>query len=272
MKQSLTGRGGLPRKLSAILLSAAMLVAGLSFAADNSIYIDQTGDNATIAVTQDGTSNVVRGIQGVGSSNATPAKIIGDGNQVSVTQTGNSNTLSMGINRGAGTQGNNVTYSVTGNSAAGIINMNNANASGSSAGDNTVGITQAGNNASANLNLVGNSNAIGVITSGGANNAYTSTVAGDSNTQTISLTGGGGNGATVNQTDSGHTATITSVGATNSYTVNQSGGASGHTTALDFNGSSNTVNVTQQGTAADNIANIKSAGSSNSFTINQNAR
>ena len=40
------------------------LLAVLSIAtqaADNSIYIDQAGDNAVISVTQDGAGNVVRG-------------------------------------------------------------------------------------------------------------------------------------------------------------------------------------------------------------------
>ena len=97
MKQSITGAGSLSRKLTAILLSVAMLVTGVVLAADNSIYIDQTGDNATIAVTQDGTTNVVRGIQGVGSSNTSPAKIYGDGNDVSVSQVGNGNTLNLGV-------------------------------------------------------------------------------------------------------------------------------------------------------------------------------
>jgi hypothetical protein len=144
MKQGRTGASGLPRKLSAILLSVAMLIMGMASAADNSIYIDQTGDNAVIAVTQDGTGNIVRGIQGVGSSSTTPAKIYGDGNNVAVTQTGSSNILSLGINRGTGTgtTGNVVNYSVTGNSATGIINMNNANLG--TAASNSVGITQTG--------------------------------------------------------------------------------------------------------------------------------
>ena len=67
------------------------LLAVLSIAtqaADNSIYIDQAGDNAVISVTQDGAGNVVRGIQGVGTGNTTPARIQGDGNQVTVSQIG----------------------------------------------------------------------------------------------------------------------------------------------------------------------------------------
>ena len=128
MKQSITGAGSLSRKLTAILLSAAMLVTGVVLAADNSIYIDQTGDNATISVTQDGTSNVVRGVQGVGSSNTTPAKIYGDGNQVTVSQVGAANTLNLGVVRGSGTgtAGNTVNYSVTGNNSTGTLNLNNS--------------------------------------------------------------------------------------------------------------------------------------------------
>ena len=74
------------------------IISMFSYAADNSIYIDQAGDNAVISVTQDGAGNVVRGIQGTGTSNATPARIQGDGNQVTVTQIGSGNTLSMGVN------------------------------------------------------------------------------------------------------------------------------------------------------------------------------
>jgi hypothetical protein len=271
MKQSLTGNGGLSRKLSAILVSVAMLVTGVAFAADNSIYIDQTGDNATIAVTQDGTTNVVRGIQGTGSSNSTPAKIYGDGNQVTVNQVGAGNTLNLGVVRGSGTgtAGNTVNYSVTGNNAIGTLNLNNDGQG--TASNNTVGITQNGNGAKANLNLVGDGNSITVTTDGGANNEYKAGVTGNNNTQNVSVTGGG-NKVGITQEGDGHTTSIASVGATNSYTVTQTGGSSGHTTALDFNGSSNTATVTQVGTAADNIANIKSVGSGNAFTINQNAR
>ena len=83
-------------KKFAIAISLAF-AANVANAADNSIYIDQSGNNATVSVTQDGAGNVVRGIQGVGSSNTTPAKIYGDGNQVSVSQIGSGNTLSLGI-------------------------------------------------------------------------------------------------------------------------------------------------------------------------------
>ena len=71
--------------------------ASAAIAADNSIYIDQSGDNATVNVTQDGAGNVVRGIQGIGSSNTTPSTIYGDNNQITINQIGSGNTLSLGV-------------------------------------------------------------------------------------------------------------------------------------------------------------------------------
>ena len=44
---------------------AAILLLGIANyiqAADNKVYIDQIGDRSTIAITQDGTSNTVKGV------------------------------------------------------------------------------------------------------------------------------------------------------------------------------------------------------------------
>ena len=61
-------------KLTNFVMS--LLVAFNVVAADNSIYIDQSGNNATVNITQDGAGNVVQGIQGTGTSNTTPATIL----------------------------------------------------------------------------------------------------------------------------------------------------------------------------------------------------
>ena len=60
MKKRIKGGGGLSRKLLTILVLSAMTTSGM--AADNSIYIDQSGDNSTITMTQDGSGNKVKGI------------------------------------------------------------------------------------------------------------------------------------------------------------------------------------------------------------------
>ena len=81
------------RVITSIMFALSM---GVATAADNSIYIDQSGDTSTVSVTQDGAGNVVRGIQGVGTGNTTPAKIYGDGTLVSVSQIGSGSTLNLG--------------------------------------------------------------------------------------------------------------------------------------------------------------------------------
>ena len=77
----------------AVVLLASLFTGNTSFSADNSIYITQSGNNTTVTMTQDGAGNVVRGIQGVGTDNTTPANIFGNANAVTVNQVGTGNTL-----------------------------------------------------------------------------------------------------------------------------------------------------------------------------------
>jgi hypothetical protein len=264
------------KAIAAITLAFSMAFVG---AADNSIYIDQSGDNTQVSVTQDGAGNTVRGIQGVGTSNTTPAKIYGDGNQVTVSQIGTGNTLNFGIvtTVAAGVNNGNVySYTVTGNNSTATINSN-SNGQGTSA-SNRVTVNQSGNNSNTDINMLGSANQITATTSGGTYNSFVSKINGDNNTQTVNMSGGGSNTATLTQGDDAASTTnnkgyigITSVGASNSFNVLQTGGGTnGHSATLDFNGSSNTVGITQQGTSADSIVNLKSVGSTNTFTINTN--
>ena len=283
----------LAKKTLVSLLSLVMTIGNV-YAADNSIYIDQAGDNSTISITQDGAGNIVRGIQGVGTNNQTPARLYGTGTVVTIDQIGSGNTLSLGIQTttggtttlpgGSTATAPTVIYSVTGNSATAVINSNNTGTSLVN-DSNYISVTQTGNTANTNINVEGNNNAVVAVTAGGAGNSFVSTVVGDNNLQNIGMTGGGGNTATIKQgnagdatTNTGGVVNLVSVGATNTFAVTQTGGgANGHNTSIDLNGSGNTVGVTQAGTIGDNIANIKvgssGAGSNGStITINQNNR
>ena len=62
-------------KIIAVIL---MMMSSLAIGSDNSIYINQAGDNAVITMLQEGAGNRIRGIQGVGTGNTTPSKITGD--------------------------------------------------------------------------------------------------------------------------------------------------------------------------------------------------
>jgi hypothetical protein len=268
MKKSLTGPGGLPRKLSAILLSAVMLITGLTLAADNSIYIDQAGDNASITVNQDGSANVVRGLPGAGTSETTPASIQGDGNQVDISQIGSGNTVKLGVKTTTGQTVINYALTNSTNSSA-VIDVGTAQVPGNA---NTVNITQDGNAAIANVTSRGDGNTATINTSGGANNSATIGMIGDNITGSITTTLGAGNDISLDLQSPGGSATVTAGGSTNTVTVQQTGGGSGHQAVVELLGSGNTVGIQQQGAAGDNIANIKSAGSGNTFSINQNNR
>ena len=168
MVQSIKGAGSLSRKLTAILVLSAM--ATLGYAADNSIYINQSGDNSAITVTQDGAGNVMRGVQGTGSGNTTPATINGNSNTVTVDQVGTGNILNFGIataiaNGSPLQNGNTYLYTVNGNNNIGTIDSNN-NGSGQSA-SNFVSVTQTGNTNVADVNVLGTNNAITATTAGG---------------------------------------------------------------------------------------------------------
>ena len=64
------------RKLA--ILCFTMLGFVSSFAADNSIYIDQTGSNSTVTITQDGSGNKVGGLGSGGPSDTNRAKMYGN--------------------------------------------------------------------------------------------------------------------------------------------------------------------------------------------------
>jgi hypothetical protein len=275
MNRSLKGAGGLSRKLFTILILAAM--PGLGFAVDNSIYIDQSGDNATVTMTQDGANNQVKGVgtanynattksvQGTNGLKTDAAKIYGDSNNVTITQIGAGNTLSLGIDStvvsGVGV---NLTYNATGGTNTGLININ---ADGQGTAANTqVNISQANGGNTAMINLTGTGNTLNATQTGGAGILGIRANA-DSTTQTITTSGGTNNRVYTDLTGDKGTVNVTAVGASNTVTVTQSGGgANGHNAGIELTGSGNTVTTTQSG-SIDTTIGLKSVGSGNTFSI-----
>ena len=256
-------------KIFNLFMVMFLLISVNVFGADNSIYIDQSGDNSTIDITQTGAGNVVRGIQGVGTGNTTRAKIYGNSNAIDIRQIGATNTLNLGVNATIASPrayGIDLTYYVTGNSGSATINSNNAG-SGTS-GSNFIDIRQTGNSAGINLNILGSKNSFTAVTSGGSSNIITATISADDTTNNISMTGGGGNSLTQSITSNKATNNITTLGASNGITLTQSGvaGTNGHAFTLNLTGSSNTFDVTQSGTI-DTTVDVLSAGSGNTWNI-----
>lgn len=255
------------RSLTKIAFAVVALVMSVGvFAVDNSIYIDQTGDNATINISQDGAGNRVRGIQGVGTGNTTPAVINGDGMQIDVTQVGAGNTLNLGIQSttAAGSAPTSVSYNVSGGGNTGTINLN-ANNQGINA-SSTIDITQTNGNNITNVNVLGSNNTLTANQSGGSASLI-STVNANNTTQTINTSGGTDNRVTTNLTGDKGTVVVDMVGASNHANITQDGGSTGGQYAkLDVTGSNNTYTVNQSGTI-DTTVNIKTTGSGNTFGV-----
>jgi len=246
-----------------------LLLSFNAWAADNSIYIDQSGDNSTIDVIQTGAGNVIRGIQGVGTGNTTPAKMYGNNSVIDIQQIGSTNTLNLGLNVSTAVgraYGIDLTYYVTGNNGTATINSNNAG-SGTS-GSNFIDVRQTGNSASINLNVLGSKNDFTAVTSGGASNSITATINANETVSNISMTGGASNTFTGTLSSNKGQVNVTTVGASNGVTLSQTGtaGINGHEFTLNLTGSSNTFGVTQSGTI-DTTVNVLSSGSGNTWNI-----
>ena len=244
-----------------------MALSTWAAAADNSIYIDQAGDNATIAMLQEGAGNRIRGIQGLGTGNTTPSIIKGDAINLSVEQIGSGNVLNLGMDTSTanGASPTTVIYKVTGSNAVGTINLNNAG-TGTNA-STTLNIEQNGDGAIATVNILGAENSLTVDQAGGNNNKLVATINANNTSSIINQTAGGGNETTLNLTGDKGTVNLTTVGSLNVTSITQSGGGvSGHNATINLTGSSNNTTVLQQGTI-DTTVNIVGVGSGNTFNI-----
>ena len=268
MNKQITGGSGFSKTvLAAMLLS----ISATSWAVDNSIYIDQTGDYSTITMTQDGAGNRVKGIltNGTAGGNTDVSKLVGNSQTVIITQAGPNNILALGLNTTVGTNGKGIdlNYNVDTGGNTAYINSNN-NGQGTSAG-NTINIEQLGGNAVLMVDMLGNNNNLYVRSSGGGGNELHATINADNVTANVNQTLGGGNITTLNLTGNKGTVDIDTIGVTNVTAITQSGGGvSGQYAKLDINGSGNTTTVSQSG-VNDNISDIKIIGSGNANTVTQ---
>ena len=255
-------------KLLAMTLMT-LFVTHTAHAVDNTIYIEQVGGNATITVTQDGAGNRVRGIQGVGTGNTTPANLTGNAITVNIEQIGATNVLNLGVNTttGAGLAPTYINYEVAGNNNTGTINLNN-NGLGVNATTN-LDITQQGGGNTATINILGTNNALTAVQTGGTA-TLTATINATDTVTTINTAGGTNNIVTLNMTGNEGLVGITTVGATNTHTITQTGGgANGHQTILDVLGTGNTFTIAQTG-AMDTVVNIGTTGNNNVYNITTN--
>jgi len=282
MDKSIKGAGGLSRKLLTILVLSAMTTLG--HAADNSIYIDQSGDYANVTINQDGAGNQVKGLTGAVSTNTStdPALIRGDGVNVNINQTGSNNKLGLGIDATMGTSKSvDLTYSTV--NSGNISGSNNLatfqlGTSSARASDTIVSVTQLNGNNVANVSMTGSDNQLTATQSGGGATLI-STVAASGTRQDITTAGGTGNSVTTNLTGDNGNVYVNVMGATNTISIAQSdtGGSTGHQAWMDINGTGNNISLAQSGSAQANVFNLKlgSAGTpsnTNTYNITQTSR
>jgi len=266
---SLKGAGKLSRKLLTILVVAAMPTLG--YAVDNSIFIDQSGSNAVVNITQDGAGNTVKGIvnNAPGIRGIDSAVLKGDSLMINIDQVGSGNTLSLGVDSSAmnGYRNPTVNLSTTANNTTALINMKGGQS-------NLIDVTQTGNTSSVDARIIDSSRSNITINSAGTGDQITSLISGSGDTITnITLVNTGGSNIVTTSTQGGSATTVIGADGTgNTFNVDQNG--SGNTASIKgyapgslLTGNDNNINIVQNGNG--NNANVGVAGSSNMLAINQ---
>lgn len=219
--------------------------AALAIATTNRIFIDQSGDNPNVNMTQDGTGNKA-------GSGGRPVYLRGIDQIIVTRQIGVNNDISLeAVNDTTGTgKGVNVTIQQIGDS-------NRVDAACGYGTASTGGTALTGCNAAdINWKFTGDSNDL-QFRGTGADLKSAVDVTGNSNLFRIDAIG------------DKHSQTIKVVGDTNTFDINQrSTGAAGSSIWVDVTGTSNTFTLSQTGTI-DNVVNIKSVSNSGMFNITQ---
>ena len=207
-----------------------------AIATTNKVYIDQSGQNVNINIEQTGTGNIFGTV-------ADPIYLRGDDQTIIGIQTGNNNSVLMGIDSSAaGSDTATITIRQIGN-------LNTA--------DIRCGLDTNINCDSLDMNVrfTGNSNEFKFLGSG-TNITTSIDVTGNSNELTIDALSNNGS------------QTLKFVGDFNILNMTQTGAAGqyGHSAWMDFTGSSNSI-TTQQYGATETVINILSVGSNGTYNV-----
>jgi len=267
MKSSLKGNGVFPRKLYAILLLSGMVTMGsamaqsaptlptaptvptlltvspnavsaLTEATTNSVFIDQSGANPTVNMTQIGSGNKM-------GSASTPVYLRGTSQNIVGIQSGNNNVISnlQIVNSDSGSS---VGASVT------IQQIGNSNTADIACGDSTSKCDKL----DMNYRFTGDNNSM-IFRGTGTSITSHVDVSGDGNAFNIAVTG------------NGHSQIVDVSGNNNTFNLTQaSTGASGSSIVIAQTGTGTTYNVQQSG-SVDNVLNIHSVANGGSFNILQ---
>lgn len=202
----------------------------------NRVFIDESGANPSVNITQTGTNNSL-------GSSSSPFVLRGDNQTMTTIQTGNNNTITGSIYGATSGTGITTTIQQLGNSNNLDFNCGtgtNANCDGStfnwlfSGNSNTMYYNGGGANQNSAISVTGNSNYFNFSVQA-PNASQNINVTGDSNTFNVTQTGGG---------------------------------VSGHSLGINLVGTGNTFTTSQTGTA-DQVINIKAISNNGAYTVKQ---
>ena len=227
--------------------------SALASATTNRVFIDQSGDNPNVNVTQDGSGNV----QG---SALRPIYLRGIDQTVVTRQIGSNNTMYLELSNATTGAGQGVTVTVqqigNSNSVDASCGVGAAGAAGTLSDGTSMGGSSGCKAADLNWKFTGN------------NNIFQWRASGQDIKSAVDVTGNS-NEFYVDVLGDKHTQTIKVAGDTNVFNVNQRGGSTaGHSLWVDLTGNSNNLTISQTGTI-DNVLNIKSVSNSGTFNIVQ---
>jgi hypothetical protein len=209
-----------------------------SLATTNKVYINQGGGNVSATIQQTGVTNII-------GTKIDPIYLRGDNQTVTATQTGNSNTLLMGVigSTGGAASGTTTTIQQLGNNNSADIRC------GTYQGDASC------NGLNLNAKFAGDNNMLAMH---GAANNITTTI--DSN--------GNNNSFTITALSPNSSQNLYFNGSFNNVSATQSGAAGqfGHSLFANFTGNNNTI-TTQQYGASETVINLNSTGSNGTFNI-----
>jgi hypothetical protein len=205
-------------------------------ATTNKVYIDQAGQNVNVNIEQTGTGNVFGTV-------SDPIYLRGDNQTIIGIQTGNNNSVLMGID----------------SSAPGV---NEANVTIQQIGNNNTADIRAGLGTNVNVDSLDMN-----VKFTGNSNQFTFLGSGKNITSSIDFAGNS-NQLTIDAMSNNASQTLKFVGDFNTIDITQTGvaGTYGHSAWMDFTGSSNSI-TTQQYGATETIINILSIGSNGTYNI-----
>ena len=222
-------------------LISILFISGAVWAADNEIYVDQSGASSAIDLEQIGSGNLIGGLNAA-AGNMTPLDLDGTSMTLDINQIGSSNIFRGDITADSYTG----YFNFSGSSNNFTMQTDPTNTYGADTSDVNVDVTGSSNTFSLNQANAAMASTLDLDwTINGSNNSVTAAIDYDTATNYMDIDGDD-----------------------NTVTLDADGYAEGYF-YLDQTGSSRTFNVTQQSTLDNDWLKILSSGSNGTICVNQ---